>query len=189
MSVEETENIKQRLDDTKEFLSELNTYLDDNFKIIGRSGNGYSIDTWREHFVIKIPPSEEITFPVLVNLATEIFKKYQEAAYYRDKQGIQMTVLEQAKFEKYHTAYQTARSKNEKEFGKPLAAESCKVEATLATKHLEDAITNQRVIKDFWNKTCETLTELRKLVEIMSYALSGDAKVSRDFVVRTKTEE
>jgi hypothetical protein len=99
-----------------------------------------------------------------------------------------MTILEQAKFEKYHTAYQAARSRTEKEFGKPLAAESCKVEATLATKHLEDAIANQKVIKDFWNKTCETLTELRKLVEVMGYALSGDAKVSRDFVVRTRED-
>lgn len=187
--VEDTENIKGRLEDTQEFLSELNGYLDENFKIIGRSGKGYSIDTWREHFVVKIPPTEEITFPTLIQLSAEIFKKYQEAAFYRDKQGVQMTVLEQSKFEKYHTAYQSARNRTEKAFGKPLAAESCKVEATLATKHLEDAIANQKVIKDFWNKTCETLTELRKLIEIMSYSLSGDAKVSRDFVVRTNRED
>jgi hypothetical protein len=186
---EDTENIKGRLEDTKEFLAELNSYLDENFKIIGNSGKGYSIDVWRKQFIVNIPPADEITFPTLVALSAEIFKKYQQAAYYRDKQGVQMTVLEQAKFEKYHTAYQSARNRTEKEFGKPLAAESCKVEATLATKHLEDAIANQKVIKDFWNKTCETLTELRKLIEIMGYALSGDAKVGRDFVVRAKSEE
>jgi hypothetical protein len=181
---EDTENIKERLKDTEEFLYDLNVYLNDNFRIIGKSGNGYSIDTWREHFIVKIPPPEEINFATLISLASEIFKKYQEAAYYRDKQGVQMTVLEQAKFEKYHDAYHEARARTEKEFGKPLAAESCRVEATLATKHLEDAIANQKVVKDFWNKTCDTLTELRKLVEVLGFALSGEAKVSREFIVK-----
>jgi hypothetical protein len=141
-----------------------------------------AIEQWKEYFLIKIP--DEINFSTVIEVASQIFEKYQRAAYFRDKQTVQMSILEQAKVEKYHTAYQAARNKNEREFGKPLAAESCKTAANLATLDLEDAISNQRVIRDFWNKTCDTLTELRKLLELMARALSGDAYISRDFVVK-----
>lgn len=174
--------IAKKLKDTSEFLNELGQYIDDNFKIAGVTGRGHSVEEWKEYFLIDIP--DEITFPVLIDLAAQVFEKYQRAAYFRDKQSIQMSILEQTKAEKHDDAYQEARHRNEEKFGKPLAAESCKVAARLATKGLEDAISNQRVIRDFWNKTCDTLTELRKLLELMGYALSGDARINRDFVVR-----
>jgi len=178
--------ISSKLKDTTEFLNKLSGYLDENFKIFGVTGKGYSVEEWKEYFLIDIP--DEITFPVLIDLAAQVFEKYQKAAYFRDKQSIQMSILEQTKAEKYHSAYQSARTENEQKFGKPLAAESCKVSATLATKELEDAISNQKVVRDFWNKTCDTLTELRKLLELMGYALSGDARINRDFVVRGNPE-
>jgi len=174
--------IASKLKDTQEFLEELSHYLDDNFKICGVTGKGYSIEEWKALFHVKIP--DEITFPVLVKLAAEVFDKYQQAVYFRDKQMVQMSIMEQTHKEKHHSAYQAARNENEQKFGKPLAAESCKIAATLATKELDDAISNQKVTKDFWQKTCETLTELRKLLELMGYALSSDARVNRDFVVR-----
>ena len=65
-----------------------------------------------------------------------------------------------------------------------LAAESCKVAATLAVGDLENAISNQKVIHSFWVKTCDTLTEMRKLLELVGYALAGDARVQRDIVIR-----
>jgi len=178
--------IASKLKDTGEFLEKLGAYLDENFKIFGASGTGKSVEDWKTHFHIEIP--DEVTFPVLVDLASQVFEKYQIAAYFRDKQTIQMSILEQTKSEKFNSAYQSARTENEEKFGKPLAAESCKVSATLATKDLEDAISNQKVVRDFWNKTCDTLTELRKLLELMGYALSGDARINRDFVVKGNAE-
>jgi hypothetical protein len=181
--MEDMSRLSKKLKETTEFLNKLGQYLDENFKIVGAAGKGYSIEEWKEYFLIDIP--DEVTFPVLVDLAAQIFEKYQRAAYFRDKQTIQMSILDQTKAEKYHSAYQDARKQNEEKFNKPLAAESCKVAATVATKELEDAISNQKVVRDFWNKTCDTLTELRKLLELMGYALSGDARVNRDFVVRS----
>jgi len=174
--------ISKKLKDTTEFLNELGGYLDENFKIAGVTGKGHSVEEWKSHFLVEIP--DEVTFPVLVKLASEVFEKYQRAAYFRDKQTIQMSIMEQTHKEKHYSAYQTARNENEQKFGKPLAAESCKVSAALATKELDDAISNQKVVRDFWNKTCDTLTELRKLLELMGYALSGDARINRDFVVK-----
>ena len=174
--------IAKKLKETTEFLGELGKYIDDNFKICGITGKGYSVEEWKEYFLIDIP--DEVTFPVLVDLAAQVFDKYQRAAYFRDKQSIQMSILEQTKTEKYHNAYQGARTENEQKFGKPLAAESCRTAAILATKELEDAISNQKVIRDFWNKTCDTLTELRKLLELMGRALSGDSYLHRDFIVK-----
>jgi len=178
--------IVKKLNDTSEFLEKLGVYLDENFKIAGLTGEGYSIEEWKIHFLVKIP--DEVTFPVLVKLAAEVFEKYQRAAYFRDKQTIQMSIMEQTKSEKFNGAYQNARHENEQKFGKPLAAESCKIAATLATKELDDAISNQKVVRDFWNKTCDTLTELRKLLELMGYALSGDARINRDFIVKGGNE-
>ena len=180
--MKDTTRIAKKLEETKEFLEELGSYLDENFKIVGSNGKGYSIEKWKEYFHVEIP--EDITFPDLIRVASEIFEKYQRAVYFRDKQSIQMAILEQTKAEKYHQAYQYARSENEQKFGKPLAAESCKVQAILATKGLEDAIANQKVVKDFWAGTCSTLSEMRKLLEVIGFALSGDARINRDFVVK-----
>lgn len=176
------QRISKKLKDTNDFLSELGSYLDDNFRLTGSSGKQFTVEDWKKFFHIKIP--DEINFMTVISVASDIFDKYQKASYFRDKQIIQMSILEQAKSDKYHKAYQHARTENEKKFNKPLAAESCKTAALLEVKELEDAIANQKVIKDFWNKTCDTLTELRKLLEIICRALSGDSYVQKDTIVK-----
>ena len=177
-----TDQIKKTLDDTQEFLDGLGKFIDENFLIEGKT-----IVAWRKYFKIEMPSKDEdITFHTLVGLSREIIEKYQKAAYFRDKQTIQLTVLEQSKFDTYHKEYQKVRTETEAKFNKPLAAESCKVHATLATMELEAALSTQKVVRDFWAKTCDTLTELRKLVEILGYALSADAKAQRDFVIKTE---
>jgi hypothetical protein len=180
--MKDMERISKKLKNTNEFLEKLGKYLDENFRLTGSSGKQYTVEDWKKFFHIDIP--DEINFMVIVNLAAEIFDKYQKASYFRDKQIIQMSILEQSRSDKYNTAYQIARTTNEEKFNKPLAAESCKVAATLAVKDLEDAISNQKVIKDFWNKTCDTLTELRKLVEVICRALSGDSYIQRDTIIK-----
>ena len=95
-----------------------------------------------------------------------------------------MAVLDQTRQEEYNKAYQEARDKNAELHGKPLAAESCKVAASLATKKLDESVNIQRVICNFWDGICKTLVEVRKLCEAMSISLSGDAKIQRDFIVK-----
>jgi len=177
--------ITERLEGTQEFLDQLGDHLDKNFRLVDANGKRRTIKQWKEFFHIKIP--DEVNFMVLVDLASIIFAKYQTASYFRDKQIIQMSILEQTKSDKYNNAYQNARKENEIKFGKPLAADSCKIAASLEVKDIEDAIQNQAVVKDFWVKTCQTLTELRKLLETMGFALSGDARINKDFVIK-KTE-
>lgn len=176
------ENLKTQLTDAEEFNSKLGKYLDEAFKIVDDEGNYLSIRDWKKYFNVKIP--ENINFPILIELAIEISKKYQEAAYYRDKQNVQLAILERVRGDKYYLAYQNARESTRRESGKALAAESCKVEAILATKELEEAMNSQKIICDFWDRTCKTLTDIRKLIEIIGFALSGDAKTQRDFIVR-----
>jgi len=181
--MDSVDKIAKRLKNTQEFLDALGSHLDKNFGLIGESGRRKTIKEWKKFFHIKIP--DEINFMTIVDLASDIFDKYQTASYYRDKQIIQMSILEQSKTDKYNSAYQNARKQNEIKFGKPLAADSCKIAASLEIKDIEDAIQNQAVVKDFWVKTCQTLTELRKLLECMARALSGDAYVHKDFIVKS----
>jgi len=176
----DTEQIKKTLDDSKEFLDGLSKFIDENFLIEGKT-----LVAWRKHFKVELPKKDEdITFHTLISISKDIIEKYQQAAYFRDKQTIQLTILEQSKFDTYHKEYQKVRTETEAKFNKPLAAESCKVHATLATMELEAALSTQKVVRDFWAKTCDTLTETRKLVEIIGFALAGDAKAQRDFVVK-----
>jgi len=177
------DNIKNRHKDTSAFLKELDNYITNNFII-----EGDTLLQWKKHFHVKLPPADEITFGTIVEKSKEIAEKYQRAAYFRDKQHVQMNILEQSKLETYNDAYNYARTENEKKFNKPLAAESCKVAATVAIKHLEDAVNTQSVIRDFWVKTCTTLVEIRKLIEQMGFALSGDAKLNKDIYISGNKE-
>ena len=174
--MKEIETIAKQFNNAQEFNSKLNEYLNANLRFGDKSPK-----EWKQHFFIKIP--EQIEFHNLVELASEIFIKYQQAAALRDKENMQLTLLEQSVKDKYNTAYQKARTDHEQKFNKGLAARSCEIAADLAVKDLEDAISDQKVARDFWKATCDTLTELRKLLEMMGYALSNDVKVSRDFNV------
>lgn len=170
------DEIKQQVNQSQEFLNELQEYLGKSLLIEGKT-----MREWKRHFYIKIP--DEITFPSVIILAAEVAQKYQEAASYRDEQTVQLTILEQTRADKYNEAYNKARTQSTKS-GKPLAAESCKVAACLEVQEIESALSSQRVIRDFWTKTCDTLVEIRKLLETVGRALGGDAWTNRDFVVK-----
>ena len=101
-----------------------------------------------------------------------------------DKQKVKLVLLDQAREEEYNTVYNETREETRRETGKPLAAESCKVAAILATKQLQESVNTQQVIYNFWDGICKTLVEVRKLCETISIALSGDAKIQRDFIVK-----
>ena len=169
--------LTEQLKETQEFCGAVEEYLNENFLIEGKT-----MIAWKKYFKVNIP--EEINFHTIVILAQEIWLKYQQAAAYRDSQQVQLAIMEQTKADKYNSEYNSVRAQTQRDTGKPLAAESCKIHATLAVKDLDAAIANQRVVHTFWVKTCDTLTEMRKLLEVISYAISGDAKVNRDFNIR-----
>jgi hypothetical protein len=175
--MESIDKLANRLKDTQQFCSAVEDHLSKNFLVEGKS-----LIAWKKYFRIKVP--DEFNFMSVVSLAQDIMKKYQQAAVFRDAQQVNLTIMEQSKAEKYNTEFQFARTQHIKDHGKPLAAESCKVAATLAVQDLEAAIANQKVIHVFWVKTCDTLTEMRKLTELVGYALSGDARVQKDFMVK-----
>lgn len=171
------EEIAASVEGAHQFNRELGGFLHKNFII-----NDKTISDWKKHFHVEIP--EEITFPNLVKKSAEIARKYQEATFFREKQTIQLAILEQAMTSKFNIAYNNAREQHQKEFGKALAADSCKAAAALEIKDLEEAISNQRVVSDFWNKTCLALIEMRKHLELMGHALAAEARAGRDFVFK-----
>jgi hypothetical protein len=174
---ESTEKIAKKLHETQEFCSAIKKHLDENFLVEGKL-----MVEWKKYFKVDIP--DDINFSAIVNIGQELWMKYQRAAYFRDAQQVQLAIMEQSKSDKYNTTYNNLRADTQQKTGKPLAAESCKIAATLAVKELDSAISNQKVIHTFWVKTCDTLTELRKLLELMGYALSGDSRIQRDFVIK-----
>jgi hypothetical protein len=177
--MESIEKITNKLKSTQEFCGVVKDHLKDNFLVEGKT-----MKQWKKYFKIDIP--DDISFPTVVNISQEIWMKYQRAAFFRDSQQVQLAIMEQSKSDKYNIVYNNLRSDTQLKTGKPLAAESCRIAATLEVKDLDNAIANQKVIHTFWVKTCDTLTELRKLLEVMSYALSGDARIQRDMVIKSE---
>ena len=177
------EDLKRKLTNTEEFLFQFASHLDKNFKIQGVN-HAKTIKEWKKYFYINIP--KELNFITVLELSSEVMKKYQEAAFCRDTQASQLIVLEQVKNEHYNKAYQDARTDHQKEFKKPLAAESCKTAAILATQELEDAMSSQKAVKDFWDRVCSSLIEMRKQLELVVRALSGDAYLQKDIIVKEK---
>jgi hypothetical protein len=170
------EEVLQRIEDIQEFTSKLNDHIETTFRIDNKT-----LKQWKSELKIKFP--EDINFHTIIELSKDIAKKFQIASYYRDRQTVYSNVLEQTKTEKYNKAYQTAQDSSRKDFGKNLAADSCKIAASIEIQDLENVINTQRVVKEFWIKTCDTLSEMRKHVEIISYALSADSRIQRDVVV------
>lgn len=179
--MENFKDIKERFKNTETFLNEFNKSIDSSFKIKGGDKN-LSIKEWRRYFYIKVPI--DVSFQGLIDTSVSLMRKYQEACNYRDQSLAQLSVFEQIKDEKYHSAFQEARRENERKFNKPLAAESCKTAAKLAIQELEDPLVYQKAIKDFWDKTCSMLIEVRKLIELMLRALSGDSYLQREINIK-----
>lgn len=169
--------LAKKLENTQEFCGAVESHLKTNFLIEGKT-----MTAWKTYFKIDIP--DNIDLHAIVLMASEIWDKYQRAAHYRDSQQVQLAIMEQSKSDKYNTQYNSIRAATQEETGKPLAAESCKIHATLAVKDLDAAISNQKVIHTFWVKTCDTLTEMRKLLEIIGYAVGADIKTQRDINIR-----
>lgn len=161
------------------FNRDLRTYLMENFLIEGRT-----MTQWKRHFYMNIP--DDMNFATVVRLTQEIAKKYQEAARFRDEFTVQLAVLEQSRQPRFSEAWNNVRNQFTAENpGKTLAADSCRAAANVELQDLDAAITNQKIVKDFWTDTCKTLVEMRKNVEIIGRALAGDSWTQRDMVVRT----
>lgn len=171
------DQLAKKLKDTQEFRNKVEDHLSENFLIEGKT-----MSAWKKYFYIDIP--DNLDFHAIIGIAADIWSKYQRAAHYRDSQQVQLAIMEQTKADKYNTEYNTIRSQTQQETGKPLAADSCKIHATLAVKDLDNAISNQKVVHTFWVKTCDTLTELRKLLEIIGYAVGADIRVQKEFNIK-----
>lgn len=176
----DTEEITQDIQESQEFNNSLREFLASNFLVDGKT-----MTEWKRHFFVSVP--EEVSFPIIIRLTQEIARKYQEAARYRDEHAVQLTILDQTRIDRFNTAYNDARSSHQTEHGRPLAADSCRAAASVVVRDIESAISQQKVIKDFWNDTCKTLVELRKHVETMGRALAGDSFTQRDVIIRDRS--
>lgn len=175
--MESINTLAEQIKETQEFCKAVQDHLDENFIIEGKT-----MKAWKAYFQIKIP--EELNFPIIIHIVKEIWDKFQYAAFFRDSQQVQLAIMEQTKSDRFHTAWENIRSSTQVKTGKPLGVDSCKIHATIAVKEIDAAIANQKVIHTFWVKTCDTLTELRKLLELAGRCLSGDAYANKDITIR-----
>jgi hypothetical protein len=175
MQVTEITNPAQR---AQEFNGDLREYLTTNFVIEGRT-----MTEWKRHFFVSIP--DDLNFATIVRLTQDIARKYQEASRFRDEFSVQLALLDQGRAPRYNEAYNNVRAEHDaRNTGRTLAAESCRAAANAALSDLDDAIANQKIVKNFWSETCKTLVEMRKNVEIIGRALAGDSYTQREMTIR-----
>jgi hypothetical protein len=172
--------ITQLISEATSFNAELREYLRTEFLIEGRT-----MTEWKRHFYVNIP--DDINFAIIIRLTQEIARKYQEASRFRDEFNVQLAILDQGRSPRYNEAFVRAREAHDAlNTGRTLAAESCRAAANATLSDLDDAIANQRIVKDFWNETCKTLVEIRKNIEIIGRALAGDSYTQREMTIRTR---
>lgn len=183
MEQNKIKEIQDELNETIEVLNELDVHLDKTFLIEGKTRR-----EWRRKLLVNLP-EDEITFADVIKLSIKIANNYQTAAFHRDNQALTIDTLSRSKEVRYNQAYQEILNNYIRETGKSLAASSCAIKASSAVQELDSAISAKKILKDFWAKTCETLVETRKNLETIAYALSGEIRAGRDFVVKIDKEQ
>ena len=174
----EDEKIVSDLEAACKAIGSLEAHLDSTFKIDGKTRK-----EWRVKLHVAFPETE-MTFADVIRLGSKIANNYQVAAHYRDKQTLTIDALGRAKQDKYNESYQEILDTYVAKTGKALAQKSCEVKASVSVKDIDGAISTLKVTRDFWQKTCDTLHEARRTLEIISRAMAGESMVGRDFVVK-----
>lgn len=175
--------IQDELNETIEVLDELDVHLDKTFLIEGKTRR-----EWRRKLLVNLP-EEEITFADVIKLSIKIANNYQTAAFHRDNQALTIDTLSRSREVRYNQAYQEILNNYIRDTGKSLAASSCAIKASGAVQELDSAVSAKKILKDFWAKTCETLVETRKNLEIILRALGEDSRAGRDFTVKVNNEK
>jgi len=168
----------KNLEEAVNVLAKVDGHLDGVFKIEGKTRK-----QWRNQLRVDFP-EDEITFADLIKLGAKIANNYQIAARHRDHQTLTIDTLSRTRFDTYNREYKAILDDYIEKTGKALAQKSCEVKANAAVRELDSAIGTVKTIRDFWAKTCDTLVEARKSLEVVAHALSGDARIGRDFVVK-----
>jgi signal recognition particle GTPase len=175
----EKDQVLEKLSEWQEFIQQISDHIKVNLLIEGKT-----IKEWRKYFYIKIP--DDVNFQTVIKLSGKLWDLHQEAAAYRDREVIQLAFMEQSKEQKFSEAYNKARQDYQNQFNKTLAAKSCEEIARTAVQDLEGAIITQKVAHDFWVSICKTLTEQRKLLEQILWALNGESKIQKDINIYSK---
>ena len=167
---------RQRADQLLEYLNHdkvVNEIFGDSFerlyKIYGKPPRA-----WREHFKIVIPENPDTS--QCKALAAKLAALRQDATFYYAASEAQLSALSSGESKEYSAAFNRLVAEY-KGAGKSLPA--AKTLETMAGSRIMDirgAIQNAKIIKNFWKRMLEGLTEVRKNIELATWNNSTQQK-------------
>jgi len=130
--------------------------------------NGKSMQAWKMQFSLRIPENPDPA--QCKRLASQLAALFHEATFYFSLAEAQLDALQSGEFHEFTATFQQMVTDYQiKHPGKSLPAQ--KTLETLAHGRMLDvkgAINNTKISKNFWKRILESLTEVRKNLEIAS---------------------
>jgi len=135
---------------------------------------GKSPRSWRKYFQIVVPETPDVA--QCKALAGKRAALIQEAMFYYAASEAQLAALSSGESKEYSTAFNKLVAEY-KGAGRSLpAAKTLEAIAGANIMDIRGAIANAKIIKDFWKRMIEGLTEVRKDIELATWNNSTQAK-------------
>jgi hypothetical protein len=130
--------------------------------------------TWRQYFKITIPENPNTS--QCKSIAAKLASLMQEATFYYAAAEAQLDALSSGESKEYTAAFNTLIAEYK---GAKRSLPAAKTLETMAGSKIMDirgAIQNAKIIKNFWKRMMEGLTEVRKNTELATWNNSTQAK-------------
>ena len=168
MSEEEIKSVIASIKSGKDTFRKVQKKLYDQYSIDGKTMN-----EWKEHFKIQIPPDANAS--VLKGVSSDLATKYHEATFHYNKALAVDKMYTAAKDKEYRVKY-TAEVKAAGIKKPTAAALQNKVGADL--QHYDDVIDNAKFALDFWKGIIDDLKYAMKAATNITINIGYELKVS-----------
>ena len=135
---------------------------------------GKSPKEWRKHFRIEIPESPDVAQCKVI--AAKIAALIQEAMFYYAAAEAQVDAINSGMSKEYNGAFNALVTEYKADGRSLPAAKTLEMMAQNKVIDLNGASENAKIIKNFWKRIIEGLTEVRKNLELATWNNSTQSR-------------
>lgn len=136
---------------------------------------GKTLQEWERHFRIKFPENPDVS--QCRQLAAQCANFYHEASFYYAVAEAMVEALTSGHSKKFSDLYATKVAELKAQGGKLPSADTIKEMVNSLTSDSATALNNAKMQKNFWRRILESLSEVRKNIEIATWNNSTEQKM------------
>ena len=136
---------------------------------------GKSLEQWQKHFSLKIPENPDVS--QCREAASKCANLYHEASYYYAVAEAMVDAINSGHSRKFSDLYAGKVQELKAQGGKLPSADTIKEMINSMTSDSAGALNNAKIQKNFWKRILESLSEIRKHIEIATWNNSTEQKM------------